>query len=57
MDVKIEEGWKEKLKQEFDKPYFEYLSSYVKSEASKYAIFPPGKFIFNAFERCPFDKG
>lgn len=56
MDVKIEESWKEKLEREFEKPYFEYLSTFVRTEVSKYSIFPPGKFIFNAFNRCPFDK-
>jgi uracil-DNA glycosylase len=56
MDVKIEESWKEKLEPEFEKPYFEHLSSFVKSEVNRYSVFPPGKFIFNAFDRCPFEK-
>ena len=29
-DVKIEESWKELLKDEFDKPYFEQLIAFVK---------------------------
>jgi uracil-DNA glycosylase len=56
MDIRIEASWKEKLKEEFEKPYFSSLISYVKSEYSKYVIYPPGKYIFNAFDKCPFDQ-
>ncbi|MCT4640379.1 MAG: uracil-DNA glycosylase [Bacteroidales bacterium] len=55
-DVKIEHSWKEKLNDEFQKPYFENLISFVKSEYSKHKVFPPGKLIFNAFDRCSFDN-
>lgn len=56
MDVKIEPGWKEVLKSEFEKPYFEKLTSYVKSEYQLHTVFPPGKEIFNAFNLCSFDQ-
>jgi uracil-DNA glycosylase len=56
MDIRIEASWKEKLKEEFEKPYFSSLISYVKSEYSRYTVYPPGKYIFNAFDRCPFDQ-
>lgn len=56
MDVKIEESWKKVLAKEFDSPYFENLIQFVKNEYSTQTIFPPGKFIFNAFNACPFDK-
>ena len=56
MEVKIEQSWKERLRGEFEMPYFTDLSEYIKIEFSKYSVFPPGKFIFNAFDRCPFDK-
>jgi len=55
MEVKIEKSWKERLREDFEMPYFTDLSQYIKTEFSKYSIFPPGKFIFNAFDRCPFD--
>lgn len=57
MDVKIEPGWKEVLKDEFSKPYFEQIVFFLKTErmAGK-TIYPPGSFIFNAFEQTPFDK-
>ena len=57
MDVQIEAGWKEELKEEFDKPYFEKIVQFLKSEktAGK-VIYPPGKLIFNAFDTTTFSK-
>ena len=55
-DVKIEESWKELLKDEFDKPYFEQLIAFVKDEYKHFRIYPPGNLIFNAFNHCPVDK-
>jgi uracil-DNA glycosylase len=54
MDIKIEPSWKERLKDEFDQPYFINLTEFVKSEYGTQKIYPPGKLIFNAFEKCPF---
>ena len=56
MDVKIEQSWKEHLSQEFEKPYFSNLIEFVKTEYSSTKVYPPGKFIFNAFEKCTFDN-
>jgi uracil-DNA glycosylase len=56
MNVKIEDSWKQHLKEEFQKPYFSQLINYVKEEKSKHAIYPAGGQIFNAFEKCPFEK-
>ena len=56
MDVKIEHSWKEHLSQEFKKPYFSNLIEFVKTEYSSTKVYPPGKFIFNAFEKCTFDN-
>ncbi|MCM1313478.1 MAG: uracil-DNA glycosylase [Bacteroides sp.] len=56
VQVKIEPSWKERLQEEFDKPYFENLITFVKQEYRSYRIFPPGNLIFNAFNLCPFDK-
>jgi len=56
MDVKIEESWKEQLKEEFEKEYFNRLTSFVKTEYGNHSAYPPGQLIFNAFEHCPFDK-
>ena len=56
MEVRISPTWKEQLQQEFDKPYFQNLIAFVKSEYQKYLVFPPGKLIFNAFDLCPFPE-
>ena len=56
MDVKISESWKNLLQEEFDKPYFEELTRFVKSEYSAGQVFPAGRNIFRAFDKCLFDK-
>jgi len=56
MDVKIESSWKNKLVNEFKKEYFIKLTSFVREEYSRYRVYPPGKDIFRAFDRCPFDQ-
>lgn len=57
MDVKIEETWKEVLKDEFDKPYFQHIISFLKAEkATGKIIYPPGPLIFNAFHQTTFPK-
>lgn len=56
MDVKIEPSWKEILADEFEKPYFSLLTSFVKKEYQSTRCYPPAPLIFNAFNLCPFDK-
>jgi len=57
MDVKIEASWKEILRNEFSKPYFEQIALHLKTEKQQgKIIYPPGSFIFNAFNTTPFDK-
>ncbi len=57
MNVKIEESWKEVLKDEFSKPYFIQIVSFLKQEKSENkTVYPPGPLIFNAFNTTPFDK-
>lgn len=56
MDVKIEESWKEKLKDEFEKDYFAKLTNFVREEYRTKQIFPPAKLIFNSFEHTPFHQ-
>jgi uracil-DNA glycosylase len=56
MDVKIDPSWKEHLMGEFEKPYFSGLAEFVKSEYKNEVVYPPPKYIFRAFELCPFDK-
>lgn len=55
--VQIEESWKTALAAEFEKPYFTELRNFLQAEkAAGKIIYPPGRFIFNAFNSTPFDK-
>ncbi|RUT73391.1 uracil-DNA glycosylase [Ancylomarina longa] len=56
MGVTIEKAWKQQLESEFSKMYFKDLIQFVKSEYATKHIYPPGKLIFNAFDKCPFDQ-
>ena len=57
MDVRIEPGWKEMLKDEFKKDYFLQIATWLKTEKiSGSVIYPPGSLIFNAFDQTPFNK-
>ena len=54
-DIKIEPSWREALKEEFEKPYFKELAEFVRGEYLSAKVFPPPRFIFRAFELCPYD--
>ncbi|MBR3409042.1 MAG: uracil-DNA glycosylase [Paludibacteraceae bacterium] len=56
MNVRIEDSWRRVLQPEFDKPYFELLTDYVRQEYRTCRCYPPAGLIFNAFDRCPFDR-
>lgn len=56
MQVVINESWKKRLSGEFEKPYFVNLVSFLKEQYATEKIYPPGKLIFNAFDKCPFDQ-
>lgn len=56
MDVRIAADWKELLAEEFEKPYFKALTDFVREEYAAGTVFPKGKNIFRAFDKCPFDK-
>lgn len=55
-DVQIAEDWKKYLETEFNKPYFNQLIGFVKDEYKGHACYPPGKQIFNAFDKCSFEN-
>jgi uracil-DNA glycosylase len=38
------------------KDYFTALTSFVREEYRTRQVFPPGNWIFNAFDLCPFEK-
>jgi len=54
MEVKIEESWKQVLREEFNKDYFQQIALHLKTEkAQGKTIYPPGSLIFNAFNNTP----
>ena len=56
MKVKIDESWQQPLKTQFEAPYFEELTSFVRGRYGATTVYPaPGR-IFAAFDACPFDK-
>jgi uracil-DNA glycosylase len=57
MDIQINESWKQALKDEFTKPYFQQIVAFLKTEkAAGKIIYPKGSNIFNSFNLTPFDK-
>lgn len=55
--IKIDPSWKGVLKDEFLSPYFLEIKKKLLSEIkNKKIIYPPLKFIFNAFNLTPFDE-
>ena len=56
MQVRIDESWRKVLQPEFDKPYFELLTNFVRRAYQTTQCFPPAGQIFRAFDLCPFDK-
>lgn len=57
MKVTIHPSWRERLGEEFEKPYFRELAEKVRSAyLAGEAVYPPAKLVFNAFELCPFDQ-
>ncbi len=55
MNVRIAEDWKAVIGEEFEKPYFSDLACFVREEYATHRIFPQGRNIFRAFDKCPFD--
>ena len=55
MQVNIHPSWKSVLSEEFEKPYFESLINFVKSEYVAQTCYPKGNQIFSAFDHCHFD--
>lgn len=55
-DVKIDPTWKQHIAGEFEKPYWQELTNFVKEEYQSKTVYPPGSQIFRAFDLCPFDQ-
>ncbi len=56
MNVRIAEDWKEILQEEFEKPYFCELAEFVRQEYAAGTVYPAGRNIFRAFDKCPFER-
>lgn len=55
-DVKIDSSWKKVLEPQFEQPYWESLTSFVREEYKTKKVYPPGPNIFRAFDLCPFEQ-
>lgn len=49
----IDNDWLEPLSEEFGKPYYKKLYTFIKDEYSRYVIYPPADEIFSAFHLTP----
>ena len=56
MNINIGQSWKNELKLEFNKTYFQRLMNFLAEENKHYNILPKEHLIFKAFELCPFNK-
>lgn len=56
INPQIEESWKKILKDEFNSQYFIELKEFLIEDKKKYNVYPPGKLIFNAFNKTPFEN-
>jgi len=55
-DVKIDKSWKAVIKSEFEKPYWQELTEFVRQQYLSGKVYPPAKNVFQAFDLCPLDK-
>ena len=52
----ISNDWLDAISEEFKKPYYKELYTFVKEEYGKAVIYPPAEDIFNAFHFTPLSK-
>ena len=55
MSIKIHPSWQAVLSNEFEKPYWNELVSFIEEEYSQNICFPKWENIFRAFDLTPFD--
>lgn len=48
--------WDDFIKAESEKPYYKQLMDFIAEDSKTHTIYPPHKYLFNAFNRCPLDK-
>jgi uracil-DNA glycosylase len=54
MKINISPEWQAVLSPEIEKPYFKDLMESLDQEYQMHTCYPPAKFIFSAFNQCPF---
>ncbi len=56
-EIKLHPSWKKALKNEFEKPYFKQLSTFIRDEIlAGQTIYPHPKNIFAALDMTPFES-
>ncbi|HMV99287.1 MAG TPA: uracil-DNA glycosylase [Acidobacteriota bacterium] len=56
MQLNLPESWHTVLSDEFEKPYFTKLKSFLETERANHTIFPPEDDVFSAFSLTPYDE-
>lgn len=56
MRLNLPESWHAALSDEFEKPYFTKLKSFLETERANHTIFPPEDDVFSAFSLTPYDE-
>ena len=54
--VHIGNSWDEILKDEFEKPYYKELRSFLAKEYASRTVYPSMYDMFNAFKLCPYER-
>jgi uracil-DNA glycosylase len=54
--VVLEPSWKQVLAEEFEKPYWNELATFIRDEYVSKKVYPPPSSVFRAFELCPFES-
>ncbi len=54
--IRMDPSWKDALKPEFNKPYWNSLTEFVREEYTTHTVYPHARNIFSTFDLCPFDK-
>ncbi|MGN0851873.1 MAG: uracil-DNA glycosylase [Kiritimatiellia bacterium] len=54
MEFSLEPDWRERLDAQLSAPYFRELMAFVSAEYARGEVYPPARFVFEAFNRTPF---
>lgn len=55
MAVRVEEGWRKALADQWEATYFGELARFVHDEYRNGTVYPPASQVFAAFDACPFE--